>query len=163
MLKYLFVLLVLFSISNCAKTEYFLKSVDHKVRFTSFSEEEGYKLKKRFELSHTRINLFWGLTNVYKKDLDTILSPEFHNPEKEGIGNLSINESYDFFDSLLDFALIGIVRPYTVVIKGSLYEKVSNVENTTDKPLDEINSEHAEETKEVKPESKTKKGKGKSK
>ena len=113
MKKYLFVFLALLGFLNCAKTDYYIKNVDSKIRMTSFSNEEGYVLKRRFELSHTRVNMFWGLLNVYQKDLESILLPEFRNYEKEAVGNLTITEKYDFLDSLVDFILIGIVRPYT--------------------------------------------------
>lgn len=108
---------------NCAKADYYIRNVDSKIRMTSFTQEEGYVLKRRFELSHTRINIFWGLNNVYKKDLETILMPEFKNSEKEAVGNLTITETYDYLDGLVDTILFGLVRPHTVIVMGNIYEK----------------------------------------
>ncbi|MCB1192196.1 MAG: hypothetical protein H7A23_24245 [Leptospiraceae bacterium] len=122
MVKYLLIMSLIFFI-NCAKTEYYIKDVNNKVRLTSFSPVEGYSLKRRFQITHMRVNLFWGLYEIEKKDLDSILRREFRNPETEAVGNLSITETYDFLDSLVDFILIGLVRPYSVVIRGEIYEK----------------------------------------
>ncbi|MBP9164045.1 MAG: hypothetical protein KBF99_12745 [Leptospiraceae bacterium] len=124
MKKYFLVGLILLAV-NCAKTEYYLKNVNHKVRLTSYTEEEGYKLKRRFDLSHTRVNMFWGIFRVYNKDLERILIEEFKNPETEAVGNLTITETYDLVDSLADLFTLGIVRLYSVKINGDLYEKVS--------------------------------------
>lgn len=139
MKKYLFVFLALLGFLNCAKTDYYIKNVDSKIRMTSFSNEEGYVLKRRFELSHTRVNMFWGLLNVYQKDLESILLPEFRNYEKEAVGNLTITEKYDFLDSLVDFILIGIVRPYTVILQGNVYEKQLELKSVV--PKAELESE----------------------
>ncbi len=114
---------------NCAKTSYYTKEVDSKIRLTPFTEEEGYVLKKRFEASSTRHNFFWGLVIAKADDLETILRKENvydGNLKDQAIGNLVITEQYTFFNSLLDLIFIGIYRPYSVEIEGSLYSKKDN-------------------------------------
>ncbi|HMV43041.1 MAG TPA: hypothetical protein PK079_22770 [Leptospiraceae bacterium] len=137
---YLLILALIFV--NCAKTEYFTRNVNTQIRMNSFSDEEGYKLKKRFETSHTRINLFWGLvTTINKRDMEWILASELKDPDKEAIGNLTITEYYDFLDGLVDTVLFGLIRPYSVILRGDLYERASNAPII---PEDKQNSEMKE-------------------
>ena len=60
--------------------------------------------------------------HVYNKDLDTLLSPILRSPETEAVGNLALTETYDFLDSITDLCTLGIVRLYSVKVKGDLYE-----------------------------------------
>lgn len=120
--KILFTFIGLFLL-NCAKTTYYLKDPNAKVRFSAFSEDEGYKIKRRFEKTATRINLFWGLTRYDEKDLDSLVMEELgRNREENAIGNLTVREHYTFLDSLVDFIVIGLVRPYSVTVSGIVYK-----------------------------------------
>jgi hypothetical protein len=127
---------------NCAKTKYYTKDLSFNVRMTKFTENDGYILKKRFEVSHTRQHFFWGLLIAYSKDLESILEDELNiiNKSNIAIGNLNIIETYTFIDSLLDFALWGFYRPYTVKIEGELYEKISNSANELNNDRIDLNT-----------------------
>lgn len=117
---------------NCAKTNYYLKDLNKNIRMSGYSEKEGYKAKRKFEINSTRINLVWGLVNYQDRDLDSLVATEWSNPEKEAIGNLTIIESYSFLDSLIDWLVVGLIRPYSVVLKGTMFEKVNTATETNE-------------------------------
>ncbi len=114
-------------IINCAKTSYYIKDPKSDIRMTLFTEKEGYSIEKRFEMSATRVQLFWGL-EALELDLETILKEEnVYNANLEGkaIGGLNITEEYSFLNSIFDLFTFGLYRPYTVEIEGWIYTKTN--------------------------------------
>ena len=123
-------------IFNCAKTSYYIKDTNSDIRMSGFLEQEGYTIDKRFEVSSTRVQMFWGLEEV-ELDLETILKEEnIYNSENKdkAIGGLTITEEYGFLNSLLDLFTVGLFRPYSVEIEGWIYTK-TNKPIKTPKPI----------------------------
>ncbi len=109
-IKEINLLILSFFLFHCAKTSYYIKDAKSEIRMSAFTEEEGYLVDKRFEVSATRIQFFWGLENE-ELDLETILKEESiynSNLEDKAIGGLIITEEYSFLNSLADLFTVGL-------------------------------------------------------
>ncbi|MCW7470970.1 hypothetical protein [Leptospira kanakyensis] len=106
---------------HCANTSYYQTWGKNKVRMNGFSTSEGYTVYSKFNFSFTRVYLFWGLSNVRDKSLDELLAEIYLKYPNASIGDLKIAEEYEFSDGMVDLVTGGIVRPYTLHIKGNVY------------------------------------------
>ncbi len=127
--------------ATCAGTRYQLIRPERPVRMTGYTEAEGYRMTRRFRIEMRRDNFGWGMSTDRNVTLDSILDRELK--PTEAAGALKITEVYTFVNALLDFITIGVYRPYTVIVEGEAYEKVSQspkeapVGPPTDTPKDE--------------------------
>lgn len=115
------VLSLLFLLLQCANTSYYQTWGKQKVRLNGFSKEEGYQKIQSFNFTYTRVYLFWGLSNVRDQTLDEFFSELYLKYPNAHIGDLKITEEYEFMDGIYDLITVGIVRPYSVHIRGNLY------------------------------------------
>ncbi|MCE9597279.1 MAG: hypothetical protein K8S54_04860 [Spirochaetia bacterium] len=58
--------------------------------------------------------------------LDDLLDEE--TKPGDTIGNLKIRETYTGLDGLVDTILYGLVRPYTVIVTGTIYTRNQNAD-----------------------------------
>lgn len=109
--------------AGCAVTRYQLSRPERPVRMTGYSEAEGYRMTRRFRVEVRRDNFAWGMSPDRSVTLDSILDRELK--QNEAAGSLKITEVYTFLNALFEFISIGVYRPYTVIVEGEAYEKVS--------------------------------------
>ncbi|TGL16023.1 hypothetical protein [Leptospira meyeri] len=124
-MKNIFLFILITVLLNCANTSYYQTWGKSKVRLNGFSSNEGYSVTDSFRFSYTRVYLFWGLSNVRDKSLDELLTEVYLKYPNSHIGDLKISEEYEFSDGVYDLLTIGIVRPYTLHIKGNVYSQTS--------------------------------------
>ncbi|MCT8335585.1 hypothetical protein NUH30_18015 [Leptospira sp. 85282-16] len=106
---------------QCANTSYYQTWGKHKVRLNGFSANEGYSVSESFDITFTRVYMFWGLSNIRDKTLDELLTEVYLKHPNSSIGDLKITEEYELSDSFYDMFTFGILRPYTLHIKGNIY------------------------------------------
>lgn len=124
-MKNIFLIISSMVLLNCANTAYYQTWGKNKVRLNSFSSSEGYTVKDSFDISYTRVYMFWGLSNIRDKSLDELLNEVYLKYPNANIGDLKISEEYTFSDGIYDLLTIGIVRPYTLHIKGNIYSQTT--------------------------------------
>ncbi|WP_226992962.1 hypothetical protein [Leptospira biflexa] len=122
-MKHKLLFCLLFFLFQCANTSYYQTWGKQKVRLNGYTVEEGYQKIQSFNFSYTRVYLFWGLSNVRDQSLDEFLSEYYLKYPNTHIGDLKITEEYEFMDGVYDMITFGIVRPYTVHIRGNLYSQ----------------------------------------
>ncbi|WP_233441035.1 hypothetical protein [Leptospira biflexa] len=122
-MKHKLLFCLLFLLLQCANTSYYQTWGKQKVRLNGYAVEEGYQKIQSFNFSYTRVYLFWGLSNVRDQSLDEFLSEYYLKYPHTHIGDLKITEEYEFMDGVYDMITFGIVRPYTVHIRGNLYSQ----------------------------------------
>ncbi|TGM42863.1 hypothetical protein EHQ92_16175 [Leptospira biflexa] len=122
-MKHKLLFCLLFFLFQCANTSYYQTWGKQKVRLNGYTVEEGYQKIQSFNFSYTRVYLFWGLSNVRDQSLDEFLSEYYLKYPHTHIGDLKITEEYEFMDGVYDMITFGIVRPYTVHIRGNLYSQ----------------------------------------
>ncbi|TGM45516.1 hypothetical protein [Leptospira vanthielii] len=110
---------------HCANTSYYQTWGKNKVRLNGFSANEGYMVSDTFDITYTRVYMFWGLSNIRDKSLDELLAELYLKYPNSNIGDLKITEEYEFSDGLFDLISFGIVRPYTLNLKGNIYSLTS--------------------------------------
>lgn len=79
-----------------------------------------------FDISYTRVYMFWGLSNIRDKSLDDLLANVYLKYPNANIGDLRITEEYEFSDGFFDMVTFGIFRPYTLHVKGNVYSSINN-------------------------------------
>ncbi|MCW7492651.1 hypothetical protein ND861_09045 [Leptospira sp. 2 VSF19] len=122
-LKQVIVLGIVLVSFQCANTSYYQTWGTHKVRLNGYSANEGYAIIDSFEITFTRVYMFWGLSNIRDKSLDELLAEIYLKHPNTSIGDLKISEEYEFSDSIYDLVTFGILRPYTLHLKGNIYSK----------------------------------------
>ncbi|EOQ94973.1 hypothetical protein LEP1GSC195_0764 [Leptospira wolbachii serovar Codice str. CDC] len=120
-MKKFFLFSLSFLLFHCANTSYFQTWGKHKVRLNGYTTAEGYTVADSFDLTYTRVYLFWGLSNIRDKALDELLAEVYLKHPNAQIGDLKITEEYEFWDGVFDMITFGIVRPYTLNLKGNIY------------------------------------------
>lgn len=110
---------------HCANTSYYQTWGKHKVRLNGYAKAEGYIVVDSFDITYTRVYLFWGLSNIRDKALDELLADVYLKYPNSQIGDLKIAEEYEFWDGVFDMITVGTIRPYTLNLKGNVYTLTS--------------------------------------
>lgn len=121
-------------LAGCAETQYKVNSRDLVVRLNGFQKSEGFTKKREFEIKFRRYYCLWGLIRLTDRTLDDLLKEETR--PGDFVGNLQINEKYDFADGLVDTILYGLLRPYSVVVRGEIYMRSAVTEPAETKKVE---------------------------